>query len=169
MDEVIRNKVTGIDYFAKVLTVMSGIALVLALTGMYSLMAYLAARRTREIGLRVALGATRRQVIWLTASRAGRIAIGGGIAGAALAVALGRVMQIGAVRADLAEPADCRHGRGDAGGGHGGRRLPARTPRGRARTPGWRCAPRLRARAADGGQRHPCRGGADIAAAACNV
>ncbi len=93
MDEVIRNKVTGIDYFAKVLTVMSGIALVLALTGMYSLMAYLAARRTREIGLRVALGATRRQVIWLTASRAGRIAIGGGVAGAGLAVALGRVMQ----------------------------------------------------------------------------
>jgi putative ABC transport system permease protein len=93
MDEVIRNKVTGIDYFAKVLTVMSGIALVLALTGMYSLMAYLAARRTREIGLRIALGATRRHVIWLTASRAGRIAIGGGIAGAALAVALGRVMQ----------------------------------------------------------------------------
>jgi putative ABC transport system permease protein len=93
MDEVIRNKVTGIDYFAKVLTVMSGIALVLALTGMYSLMAYLAARRTREIGLRIALGATRRQVMWLTASRAGRIAIGGGVAGAALAVALGRVMQ----------------------------------------------------------------------------
>jgi putative ABC transport system permease protein len=93
MDEVIRAKVTGIDYFARVLTVMSGIALVLALTGMYSLMAYLAARRTKEIGLRVALGATRRQVIWLTASRAGRIAIGGGIAGAALALGLGRVMQ----------------------------------------------------------------------------
>ena len=68
---VIRAKVTGIDYFAKVLTVMSGLALVLALTGMYSLMAYLSARRTKEIGLRVALGATRRQVIWLTASRAG--------------------------------------------------------------------------------------------------
>ena len=93
MDEVIRAKVTGIDYFARVLTVMSGIALVLALTGMYSLMAYLAARRTKEIGLRVALGATRRQVIWLTASRAGRIAVGGGLAGAALAVGLGRVMQ----------------------------------------------------------------------------
>ncbi|MGE0360557.1 MAG: ADOP family duplicated permease [Vicinamibacterales bacterium] len=93
MDEVVRTKVAGINYFAKVLTVMSGIALVLALTGMYSLMAYLAARRTREIGVRVALGATRRQVVWLIASRTGRIALGGAVAGAVLAVALGQVMQ----------------------------------------------------------------------------
>ncbi len=93
METVIRHKVTGIDYFARVLTVMSAIALALSLTGMYSLMAYLAARRTREIGVRVALGATRRQVMWLTASRAGRIAVGGGIAGALLATGLGRVMQ----------------------------------------------------------------------------
>jgi ABC-type antimicrobial peptide transport system permease subunit len=93
MDEVVRTKVAGINYFAQVLTVMSGIALVLALTGMYSLMAYLAARRTREIGVRVALGATRRQVAWLTASRAGRIALGGAAAGAALAAGLGQVMQ----------------------------------------------------------------------------
>ena len=93
MDEVVRNKVAGINYFAQALTLMSGIALVLALTGMYSLMAYLASRRTREIGVRVALGATRRQVTWLTASRAGRIALGGAAAGVALAVALGQVMQ----------------------------------------------------------------------------
>ena len=94
MEHVIKAKVAGIDYFAKVLTVMSGIALALALTGMCSLMAYLAARRTKEIGLRVALGATHRQVMFrLSASRAGRIAIGGGVAGAALAVALGRLMQ----------------------------------------------------------------------------
>lgn len=93
MEEVIRARVSGIGYFARIITVMSGIALALALTGMYSLMAYLAARRTKEIGLRVALGATHRQVIWLTASRAGRIALGGGIVGAALAIGLGRVMQ----------------------------------------------------------------------------
>ncbi|MGE0123357.1 MAG: ADOP family duplicated permease [Vicinamibacterales bacterium] len=93
MEEVIRTKVAGINYFARVLTTMSGIALALALTGMYSLMAYLAARRTREIGVRMALGATRRQVEWLTASRAGRIALAGAVAGAALAIALGQVMR----------------------------------------------------------------------------
>ena len=93
MEQVIRAKVTGIDYFAKVLTVMSGLALLLALTGMYSLMSYLSARRTREIGLRLALGATRPQVMWLTAGRAGRITIGGIAAGVTLAALLGRVMQ----------------------------------------------------------------------------
>ena len=93
MEEVVVAKVTGIDYFAKVITVMSGVALLLAVMGMYSLMSYLSSRRTREIGLRVALGATRPQVIWLTASRAGRITAGGVVAGLALAATLGRVMQ----------------------------------------------------------------------------
>ena len=60
---------------------------------MYSLMSYLSARRTKEIGLRLALGATRRQVMWLTANRAGRITAGGVVAGVALATLLGRVMQ----------------------------------------------------------------------------
>ena len=72
MDEVVRAKVAGIDYFARVLTVMSGIALVLALTGMYSLMAYLAARRTQED--RSARWPSVPRVgrsSWLTASRAG--------------------------------------------------------------------------------------------------
>jgi len=93
MESVITTKVSGIAYFAKVLAVMSGIALALAVTGMYSLMAYLAARRTKEMGVRVALGATRGQIVRLGATRAGRIAAGGGVVGAALAVALGRVME----------------------------------------------------------------------------
>ena len=93
MEQVITAKVTGIDYFAKVITVMSGVALLLAVMGMYSLMSYLSSRRTREIGLRLALGATPPQVMWLTASRAGRITAGGVVAGLALAAMLGRVMQ----------------------------------------------------------------------------
>ena len=70
MERVVTERVAGVDYFAKVLTVMSGLALVLALTGMYSLMAYLSARRTKEVGLRLALGATKQQVTWLAAIRA---------------------------------------------------------------------------------------------------
>jgi putative ABC transport system permease protein len=93
MEQVVTDRVAGVDYFAKVLTVMSGLALVLALTGMYSLMAYLAARRTKEVGVRLALGATRRQVTWLAAGRAARITAGGLVVGTALAIALGQVMQ----------------------------------------------------------------------------
>lgn len=93
MTEVVSDRLAGLDYFADVLTVMSSIALVLALTGMYSLMAYLAARRTREVGVRLALGATPGQVVWLGLSRALAITGGGLAAGAALAAVLGRAMQ----------------------------------------------------------------------------
>ncbi len=93
MEQVVADRVAGVDYFARVLMVMSGLALVLALTGMYSLMAYLAARRTKEVGVRLALGATTRQVTWLAASRAARITAGGLVVGTVMAVALGQVMQ----------------------------------------------------------------------------
>jgi putative ABC transport system permease protein len=93
MEQVVSDRVAGVDYFAKVLTVMSGLALLLALTGMYSLMAYLAAQRTKEVGVRLALGATTGQVTWLAASRAARITAGGIVVGTTMAIALGQVMQ----------------------------------------------------------------------------
>ncbi|MCC6989633.1 MAG: ABC transporter permease [Acidobacteria bacterium] len=93
MDEVVDDRLAGVSYFATILMVMSGIALVLALTGIYSLMAYLAARRTKEIGVRVALGATAHQVQWLAAERALGIVVGGVVVGAVLAALLGQVMQ----------------------------------------------------------------------------
>lgn len=93
MDDVVVEKLAGVDYFAKLLMVMSGVALLLALTGIYSLMAYVTARRTREIGVRVALGATSAQVTRLAASRATRIVAGGVLTGGALAAGLSTVMQ----------------------------------------------------------------------------
>lgn len=93
MDEVVNERLAGVSYFATILIAMSGIAVVLALTGIYSLMAYLAARRTKEIGVRLALGATAAQVQWLAVKRTLGI-VGGGVAvGGVLAGVLGRVMQ----------------------------------------------------------------------------
>ena len=70
MEQVVADKVGGIVYLARALAVMGGIALVLALMGVYSLIAYLAARRTQEFGVRMALGATRWQVIRLNVRQA---------------------------------------------------------------------------------------------------
>lgn len=92
MDRVVADKVGGINYLARALAMMSGIALVLALMGVYSLIAYFAARRTQEFGVRMALGATNWQIIRLNLTQALLITGIGLAVGTGLAVVLGRVM-----------------------------------------------------------------------------
>jgi predicted permease len=62
----------------------------LAALGLYGLAAFLVAQRTREIAIRMALGATRRDVRSMVLSQAARLGVAGSLAGVLLAVALGR-------------------------------------------------------------------------------
>jgi predicted permease len=73
--------------FAALGTVLGCLALLLACVGIYGLMAYAVARRTQEIGVRMALGAERRRVLLMVVGEAARIAIIGiglGLGGAFL-------------------------------------------------------------------------------------
>jgi putative ABC transport system permease protein len=57
--------------------VFAGIAVLLATVGIYGMMAYSVSQRTHEIGIRLALGATPRQIVWLIlGSSAGLVALG---------------------------------------------------------------------------------------------
>jgi ABC-type antimicrobial peptide transport system permease subunit len=78
---------------AKVFTAFGLAALLLALVGIYGVNAYLVVRRTREIGIRVALGATPRNVIGLVVRDTVLVTAAGVLAGTALALAIGSLLQ----------------------------------------------------------------------------
>jgi len=85
LDESLMNSVAGRQLNALLLSVFSIVALVLALAGIYGVMAYSVAKRTSEIGVRVALGAgpatVLRQIV-AAGVRPALIGIGVGLAGA---------------------------------------------------------------------------------------
>ncbi len=70
----------------------AGLALTLAAVGVYGVMAYLVAQRTREIGIRMALGARRADVMRMIVAHGARMAIAGVAAGVIGAFALTRIM-----------------------------------------------------------------------------
>jgi predicted permease len=69
MEDVISNLLAGRRLIVRMLTVFGGFALFLAVLGIYALTTYLTAQRTAEIGVRMALGAQRLDVIWLILRR----------------------------------------------------------------------------------------------------
>jgi predicted permease len=80
---------TAVQRFTSViLSCFAGLGLMLAVMGIYGVIAYLVAQRTREIGIRLALGAPRCAVLWLVSRQGLPMALAGvaiGVAGVALA------------------------------------------------------------------------------------
>ena len=93
LDTMIEERAAGFVFIARALGIVGLIALVLSIIGIYSLMTFLTTQRTQEIGVRMALGASRWQVVRVTASRAFTITVAGAIIGSALAFGAGRVME----------------------------------------------------------------------------
>ena len=73
--------------------VFAGVALLLSVVGIYGLMAYLVTQRTHEIGIRIALGAQKSDVLWLAMGHGMKLIAIGMAIGLAAALALTRLIQ----------------------------------------------------------------------------
>lgn len=93
MDTAVDQSLGTQRIVASLTAVFAAIALVLAAIGLYSVLAYAVTQRTGEIGLRMALGAQRRQVVGLILSSAFKLVLLGLIVGLAAAAGTARLIQ----------------------------------------------------------------------------
>ncbi len=93
MDEAVAASVAPPRFRMVLLSIFAMAATLIATFGIYGLMAYAVTQRRREIGVRMALGAERRDVLRLVLTRALRIVVAGLIVGVAGAVGVTRVLQ----------------------------------------------------------------------------
>ena len=92
MDAMVTDSVAARRFYMTLLAVFASVALLLALAGIYGVQAYTVARRTSEIGVRVAMGARSSQLVRLIISQGMRPAWLGIALGLAGAFALSRLM-----------------------------------------------------------------------------
>lgn len=92
LEEVAHQPMAQQRMLMVLLSSFAGLALVLGALGIYSVLSYSAAQRTREIGLRLALGGARSGVLWLVVGGSMRLALLGIAIGTVAALALTRVM-----------------------------------------------------------------------------
>jgi putative ABC transport system permease protein len=92
MDDWVSTSVSPQRFAMLLLASFAGLALLLAVVGIYSVMSYSVSRRTHEIGIRVALGASRADVLALVVRQGLVLALTGSAIGMAGALLLSRLM-----------------------------------------------------------------------------
>ena len=92
MKELVSESTARRRFQTVLLTIFAGMALALALVGFYGLLAYSVMQRSSEMGIRIALGATRIHVAGLILRQALQLVVAGLLIGAASALALSRLL-----------------------------------------------------------------------------
>ena len=104
MESAIEESSQGLNFLSVLMGICGGIAGLLAVVGIYSMMSYSMSMRTHEFGVRMALGGTARDMLTLALRHAGGLTAIGLVLGALLASALGWALSsalFGLVSVDL--------------------------------------------------------------------
>jgi ABC-type antimicrobial peptide transport system permease subunit len=92
MDRVLEDSGQGDNIMAELMAAFAGIALAMAAVGIYGLIAYLVGRRIHEVGVRMALGASRREVLLMVLRGSMRMVLAGVALGFLVSLALPRLV-----------------------------------------------------------------------------
>ena len=93
MDEVVAASTSDSRSLTLLLLGFGFLAVSVGAVGVYSLIAYTVSWRTREIGIRLALGARRRDVVMMIVRQSFLLALGGSVAGLFVAAVSGRLLK----------------------------------------------------------------------------
>jgi predicted permease len=91
MDDVLAVQVYPFQVTLWITAFLGGLALVMTVSGIYGVMSYLVNQRTKEIGIRLALGAAAGDVVWMVTKQSTRLAFIGVAVGVVLALAIAPV------------------------------------------------------------------------------
>jgi len=92
MREVVWSSLAQRTYGVSLMAAFAGLALLLCALGIYGLVSYVTLQRTREFGIRMALGASRRDVLRNVLYHGGSLIVGGGAVGVALSLIATRAL-----------------------------------------------------------------------------
>ena len=159
MTDVIERVVAQRQFLMRLLVAFGAIATALALLGIYGVMAYSVSQRTREIGIRMAIGARQVDVSRMVMRRGMTLTAAGIVAGIAASLGLSQLRAVAALRRPAVRSGDDGVGARADDGGRGGSRLSAGAARrasgsgrGVALAVDGRAGRRLRARAVSAGR-----------------